>query len=55
MNQAADHGCELGMIKLEGTDTTVNPNGGTGWHHYINMTWNDCADNNGKTDNEWCT
>jgi hypothetical protein len=55
MNQVADHGCELGMVNLSGTDTTVNPNGATSWHHYINMTWSDCADNNGTTSNEWCT
>ena len=55
MNQIADHGCELGMANLSGTDTTINPGGGTSWHHYINMTWSDCADNNGSTTNEWCT
>ena len=55
MNQIADHGCELGMADLSGTDKTVNPNGGTSWHHYINMTWSDCADNNSNTSNEWCT
>lgn len=55
MNQVADHGCELGMANLSGTDTTVNPGGATSWHHYINMTWSDCADNNSSTTNEWCT
>ena len=55
MNVIADNGCELGMASLSSSDTTINPGGGTGWHHYINMTWTDCADNNGSTINEWCT
>lgn len=55
MNVIADNGCELGMASLSSSDTTINPGGRTGWHHYINMTWKDCADNNGSTTNEWCT
>ena len=55
MNVIADHGCELGMAELNSGDTTIDPNAGTSWHHYINMTWNDAAGNNGTTTNEWCT
>ena len=55
MNEIADNGCELGMANLSSTDTTINPGGGTSWHHYINMTWSDAKDNNGSTTNEWCT
>ena len=39
MNTAATYGNALGMINLSGTDTTVNPNGQTGWHHFINVSY----------------
>ena len=55
MNTIADHGCELGMASLSSLGATVNPNNQTGWHHYINLTWSDCKDNNNSTTNEWCT
>ena len=37
MNNAAGYRNALGMINLSGTDATINPNGQTGWHHFINM------------------
>lgn len=55
MNQIADHGCELGMASLSSGNANIDPNGQTSWHHYINITWSDCKDNNGSTTNEWCT
>lgn len=55
MNVIADNGNELGMASLTSSDTTINPGGQTGWHHYINITWANAADNDGTTNNEWCT
>ena len=39
MNNAAGYRNALGMINLSGTDATINPNGQTGWHHFINMSY----------------
>lgn len=39
MNNVAGYRNALGMINLTGTDTTINPNGQTGWHHFINMSY----------------
>ena len=55
MNQIANHGIELGMADLNSGNATIDPNGQTSWHHYINITWSDCADNNGTTNNQWTT
>ncbi len=55
MNQIADHGCEMGMASLSSGNANIDPNAQTSWHHYINITWSDCKDNNGSTTNEWCT
>ena len=54
-NSFAERGCALGMINLGSNGSVDNPNGQTGWHHIINLTWTDTADNNGTTTNEWCT
>lgn len=39
MNDAAAYGNSMGMINLSGTDTKINPNGQTGWHHFINISY----------------
>lgn len=39
MNNVASYGNAMGMQNLTGTDATVNPNGQTGWHHFINMSY----------------
>ena len=46
MNGAAGFGNSMGMINLSGTDETVNPNGGTGWHHFINMSYKETSGSN---------
>lgn len=44
MNDAATWGNTIGMINLStpsgGTAAYINPNGQTGWHHFINMSYN---------------
>lgn len=49
MNQAASYGNALGMINLSGSNTNINPNGQTGWHHFINMSYNTEASNMWQT------
>lgn len=49
MNQAASYGNALGMINLSGTNTNINPNGQTGWHHFINMSYNTESNNMWQT------
>ena len=46
MNNAARYRNAMGMINLSGTDTTVNPNGQTGWHHFINMSYSQQSGSN---------
>ena len=43
------------MCNLGDNGSVDNPGGKTGWHHVINLTWVDAADNNGSTTNEYCT
>jgi len=40
MNDVAALGNCMGMTELSGTDTTINPNAQTGWHHFINLSYN---------------
>ena len=49
MNLIAAMGNCGGMASLTGTDTKVNPNGKTGWHHFLNLSFNT------QTDNMWQT
>lgn len=55
MNAVARGGrSSMGMANLiipEGTATAVNPNGQTGWHHFINMSFDD----GGGGSNAWIT
>lgn len=55
MNDAAKFYNAMGMICLtnptSGTATNVNPNGGTGWHHFINLSYAD----GGAGSNSWIT
>lgn len=55
MNAVARGGrSSMGMANLiipEGTATAVNPNGQTGWHHFINMSYDD----GGGGSNAWIT
>ena len=46
MNNAAGYRNALGMINLSGTDATINPNGQTGWHHFINMSYSESSGSN---------
>lgn len=39
MNLIAAMGNCGGMASLTGTDTTINPNGKTGWHHFLNLSY----------------
>lgn len=55
LNDFANRGHALGMCSLGDNGPVDNPGGKTGWHHVINLTWIDAADNNGTTTNEWCT
>ena len=55
LNAFANRGHALGMCELADNGSVDNPGGKTGWHHVINLTWVDAADNNGSTANEWCT
>lgn len=55
LNAFANRGHALGMCDLGDNGSVDNPGGKTGWHHVINLTWVDAADNNGSTTNEWCT
>lgn len=54
-NAFAGHGCALGMINLGSNGAVDNPGGATGWHHIINLTYHNCADNDNNTTNNWCT
>lgn len=55
LNAFANRGHALGMCNLVDNGSVDNPGGKTGWHHVINLTWIDAADNNGSTTNEYCT
>ena len=46
MNDVAGFGNSMGMINLSGTDETVNPNGGTSWHHFINISYQETSGSN---------
>ena len=49
MNLIAAMGNCGGMAALSGTDTTVNPNGQTGWHHFLNLSYETQASNMWQT------
>lgn len=46
MNMAASFRNAMGMIQLSGTDATINPNGQTGWHHFINVSYSEQSGSN---------
>lgn len=39
MNSLTAFGNALGMVNLQSASALVNPNGQTGWHHFINMSF----------------
>lgn len=39
MNTAAGFRNAMGMINLSGNDNTINPNGQTSWHHFVNVSY----------------
>lgn len=51
MNWLTQYENAMGMADLRGTDTTVNPNGKTGWHHFINISYRVT----GQASNMWQT
>ena len=46
MNTVAGYRNAMGMASLTGTDTTVNPNGQTSWHHFINLSYTEQSGSN---------
>lgn len=49
MNDVAAYGNAMGMINLSGTDKNINPDGQTGWHHFLNMSYNTESNNMWQT------
>lgn len=45
MNTIASYGNCMGMASLASSNSNVNPNNQTGWHHFINMSYNTKSDN----------
>lgn len=49
MNTVAYYGNCMGMADLASSNSNVNPNNQTGWHHFINMSYNTESDNMWQT------
>lgn len=39
MNAVATRGNAIGMASLKGTSALIDPNGQTGWHHFVNISY----------------